>query len=81
MNNHLHAEQSIQGMNQSVSSDDNSDYGINAMPIIQRKEITDIMTRVIPVAEPTMIDLRSFRKKVANVLFTQKTRGMKTGHT
>ena len=51
------------------------------MTIIQRKEITDLMTRVISVAEPTMIDLQSFRKEVANDLFTQKARGAKIGHT
>ena len=73
-------EQSNQGTTQSVLSNDDSDYGINAMTIIQRKEITDLMTRVIPVTEPTMIDLQSFRKKVANSLFTQKARGVKTGH-
>ena len=50
-------EQSNQGTTQSVLSNDGSDYGINAMTIIQRKEITDLMTRVIPVAESTMIDL------------------------
>jgi len=48
------------------------------MTINQRKKITDLMTRVIPVAEPTMIDLQSFRKEAANGLFTQKTRGVKT---
>jgi len=75
-------EQSSLGTTQSVSSsDDDTDYGINAMTTVQRKEITAPMTRVIPVAEPvTNIELQSFRKEVANALFTQKTRGVKTGH-
>jgi len=45
--------------------------------VVQRKEITALMTRVIPVAEPTMIDLQSFRKEVTNALLNQKTRGAK----
>ena len=38
------------------------------------------MTAIVPIAEPTMIDLQDFRKKVANALFTQKSRATKIGH-
>ena len=63
-------DQSSRATNQSVSSDNDSDYGITAMAIINRKELTELMTMVVPIAEQTMIDLQNFRKKVANALFT-----------
>ena len=56
-------DQASQDTNQSVSSDDNNDYGISTMTIIIRKEITDLMTAIVPIAEPKMIDLQDFRKK------------------
>ena len=43
------------------------------MAIINRKELTELMTTVAPIAEPTMIDLQNFRKKVANALFTNES--------
>ena len=72
--------QSSQDPNQSVSFDDDSDYGISTMTITIRKEITDLMTAIVPIAEPTVIDLQDFHKNVANALFTQKSRATKTGH-
>lgn len=59
-------DQSSQATDQSVSSDENSDYGISTMTITNRKAITDLMTAIVPIAEPTMIDLQDFRKNVAN---------------
>ena len=38
------------------------------------------MTAIVPIAEPTIIDLQDFRKKMANALFTQKSRATKTEH-
>jgi len=73
-------DQSSQATDQSVSSDDNSDYGISTMTITNRKEITDLMTAIVPMAEPTMIYLQDFRKNVANALFTHKSKATKTGH-
>ena len=49
------------------------------MALINRKGLTDLMTSVIPIAEPTMNDLQNFCKKVANALFTQKKRAPKAG--
>ena len=74
-------DQSSQDTNQSVSSDDDSDCGISTMTITIRKEITDLMTAIVSIAEPTMIDLQDFSKNVANALFTQKSRATKTGHS
>ena len=73
-------DQSRQDTNQSISSDDDSDYGISTMTITIRKEITDLMTAIVPIAEQTVIDLQDFHKNVANALFTQKSRATKTGH-
>ena len=47
-------DQSSQVTNQSVPSDVDSDYGISTMTITNRKELTDLMTTVVPIAEPTI---------------------------
>lgn len=62
-------DQSSQDSNQSVTLDDDSEYGIGNMTIINRKGLADIMVMVVLMAEPTM-DLQNARKKVANALFT-----------
>ena len=59
-------DQSSQDTNQSVSLDDDSDYGISTMTITIRKEITDLMTAIVPIVEPTMIDLQDFRKNICS---------------
>jgi len=73
-------DQSSQGTIQSVTSDDDYDYGTTTMTTTHRKTIADLMTEVIPMTEPNQLELQSFRKELANALKTQTSRGMLTGH-
>jgi len=43
------------------------------MTITIRKEITDLMPVIGPIADPTIIDVQDFRKSMGNALFTQKS--------
>ena len=57
-----------------------NDYGATTMTTVHRKQITDLMTKVIPMTEPNLLYLQSFRKKLSTTLFIQKARGKLTGH-
>ena len=48
--------------------------------MINRGELKDIITDVAPIEEPNMVDVQDFRKAVANVLSTNKSRTEITGH-
>jgi len=56
------------------------DISLENQAIVNQRELKDIITDVVPIEEPNIVNVQSFRKEVSNTLYTQQSRNEEKGY-